>query len=494
MNIETRTKLSEIIEKGEPIRLSFKYLDATQIMFLNGVVVRYLSRRDSLFLLNSIVTILREVVVNALKANAKRVFFLKNNLDINNQVDYEKGMERFKEEVIGDFELIESDLQNSDFYIKILFLIKEDNFIIRVSNNVSITSKELERINYRIDKAIEYDDFSEVYEHVDDDSEGAGLGIVLTVLFLKNMGVNPRNFKISSDKGVTNTTLTIPKKLRSDEITNSVKKHILEEVTGIPTFPDNIKELEQMCNNPDVEIDKVSKKIELDPALSVDVIKLSNSAGFITGNKIESINTAVMTIGLKNVLAILLASNSRRILDERYGAFEDIWEHCYKTAFYARKIAIALKKSKSVVENAYMGGLLHDLGKIILLATDVGLVEKISELVHNRKIITATIMEEISIGISHPKIGALLAEKWDFPKFLQEAIEFHHSPLSASVENWEVIKIVYFANIICGIEDRRYTYFYIEESILEEYNLFGEEKFKKFHDSLKKIFEKSKEN
>ncbi len=247
-----------------------------------------------------------------------------------------------------------------------------------------------------------------------------------------------------------------------------------------------------MCNNPDIGIEAVANKIEMDPALTIDVLKLSNSAGFVTGNKIESINTAVMTIGLQNVLAILLASNARRMLDDRYGQFEEVWEHCNKTAFYARKIAIALKKNKAVVENAYMGGLLHDFGKIILLATDVGLVEQISELVENRKIVTATIMEEISIGISHPQIGGLLADKWELPEFLCESIKHHHAPLSAPEKSIEIVKIVYLANMLCGIEDRRYTFFYIEESILEEYKLGNEEKFKKFHEDLKKIYKKSK--
>jgi HD-like signal output (HDOD) protein len=135
-----------------------------------------------------------------------------------------------------------------------------------------------------------------------------------------------------------------------------------------------------------------------------------------------------------------------------------------------------------------MAGLLHDLGKIVLLATDMSLVQTIAKLVENRKIITSTIMEEISIGISHSTIGELIARKWNFPDYLVDAIKYHHSPLNSAIDSREIVDIVYIANMLCGIEDRRYSFFYLEESILDKYGLNDEEKFKAFHEKLKNKF------
>jgi len=484
MDIFNRNEITQSIKQGKKLAFTFKYIGPEIIMMLNSVIAKVLSRMDHLFLLNSIVTIIREIVVNAEKANAKRVYFSQNNLDITNPADYAKGMLNFKNEIIGEFDLIAEDLEKSDYDVNINVIFKEKDVYVIVTNNSPILPEELKRVQLRMEKAIQYNDFSEVYDDVDDDTEGAGLGIVLTILFLKNMGIDPRTFTIKSDGRVTQTSLLIPNDLMPPAITSKFKDQIVSDIEGIPTFPENIVQLQRLCSEPDSSITEIADRIKRDPALSTDVIKLSNSAGFITGKRIENVNQAVMTIGLKNVNAILTASNARRILDKRYSNFEEIWEHCNKTAFYARHIGIMTKKS-GIAENAFLAGLLHDLGKIILLSTNMSLVKRIAGTVNNRKIISSTIMEEISIGISHSTIGGLVAKKWNFPDYLQEAIDYHHSPLNAEKDHRILVSVVYLANMLCGIEDRRYTYFYLEETILEKFGLSDETKFKSFHEKLK---------
>ncbi len=485
-----RKEISEKIERGEDVSFSFKFLDPKRLMLINSVMAKHLGKMDHIFLLNSIVTIIREVVVNAMKANAKRVFFYKNNLDIRKNDDYKKGMDRFKNEVIGEFELIESDLNNSDYYIHMSFALAGKDLDIKIVNNSPILPEELERINHRIAQAKKYNDFSEAYEEIQDDSEGAGLGIVLTILFLKNMGINPDSFKLASNGKITQTVLKIPRELRPSTLTKSIRDEIVNDVEGIPTFPENILELMRLCNDQEASIEMISGKIETDPALASDVIKLSNSAGFVPGKRIDSVSEAVKTIGLKNVNAILMASNARRILDKRYANFEEIWTHCNRTAFYARHIASILKKQK-FSEKVFMAGLLHDLGKIVLLATRIELVEKIAETVKNRKMRSSTMMEEISIGISHSEIGELISKKWNFPEYLVEAIRYHHAPLSSSQEHRSLVEIVYLANMMVGVSDRRYYYYYCDEGVLERFGINNEKDFIALKDKLNEKWEKA---
>ncbi len=485
-----RKAISGKIEKGEPVILSFRFISERILMLINGILARILSKNDQIYLFNSVMTILREVLVNALKANAKRVFFLKNNLDIANDADYRSGMARFKKEVVGDFDAVEADLKRSDFFVEVKFENSGNSFTISVTNNSPVLPIELKRINFRIEKANQYNDFSEAYEEIEDDTEGAGLGIVLTILLLKNMGIESRNYTIKNIGRSTLSSLTIPGQLKPVEMITKIKKKILREIEGIPTFPENIVQLQRLCSDPDSSIVDIVRRLKMDPALSTDVIKLSNSAGIAPYKRIEDIKTAVVTIGLKNLNAVLVASNARKILNERYSSFELIWEHCNKVAFYARNIAISYRSS-SIVENVYMAGLLHDLGKIILLATDKKLVRKIAGIVKNRKITTTT-MEEISIGISHSTIGSLIARKWNFPEYLIEAIGFHHSPFNCSDKYRDVVYTIYLANMMAGIEDRRYIFYYIEESILEHFDLLDEEKFRSLHERLKDKFESTK--
>ncbi len=493
MNPDKRKAISRKIENNEPVTISFKFASHELLMIINSIIARYLSKMDHIFLLNSLVTILREILVNALKANAKRVYFIKKKYDIHDPESYKRGMARFKEEVIGDFDIIEQDLKNSDFQVKLSFNPDDKRLVIHVTNNAVIHPTELERVQYRIEKAKQYNDFSEAYAEVDDDTEGAGLGIVLTILFLKNMGVNPDDFKIETDGKVTRTSLVIPRELRSTEITTDIKSRIVQEIEGLPTFPEHVTKLIEMCTNPDTSIEAISEQIMLDPAITADVIKLSNSAGFITGKRIESVPSAVMTIGLKNVKAILMASNARKIMNERYTHYEQIWEHCNKVAAYARFLA-AFTQKNSVQENAFMAGLLHDLGKIILLSTDLELVKSISDIVRDRKLMTSAVMEEISIGISHSEIGGMVALKWQFPEYLIDAISCHHAPHSGNTAHHDLVFVVYLANLYVGIEDRKYSYYYADELVLDHLGIHSQEDFDALHQKLKDKYEHIKKN
>ena len=489
MEIEQRKQIYEKITKGEPVKLSFKYVTDDLLMFINSILTRELAKHDLQYLIYSIITILRELIVNSLKANAKRIFFENHNLDINNPSDYKTGVERFKEEIIGDFDSIKDEILSNSHNINFNISEESDSLLFTIKNSVPIIPEELIRINSRIDIAVQLANFSDIYDKIEDETEGAGLGIALIVMFLKSMGIAPSSFTIKSDNKVTVASVQIPYMLKPVEVVTTVKNRILKEITGIPTFPENIITLLQMCSDPDADIDEIAQTIKLDVSVTSEVIKLANSAGFITGQRVEDINRAVMKIGLKNLKFILLASNARKIMESRYNKFEEIWEHCNRVAFYARQIALKFKLQGGVADNAYIAGLLHDLGKVILLAVDMDSVRKIAEIVNDRNIITTTVMEELSIGISHAEIGLLVSEKWNFPEFLAQIIRHHHSPLSIPVEFRDVGFCVYLANMIVGIEKRKYYYYYIEELVLERFRIKDETELIKFNESLKNEYE-----
>jgi len=485
MITEYRKQIYEKILKGEPVKLSFKYVTDDLLMFINSILTRELAKHDLQYLIYSVVTILRELIVNALKANTKRIFFESNNLDINNPSDYIAGIERFKNEIVGDFDSIKDIIQQNDHGINFTITEEDNALLFTIKNSVAIIPEELARINMRIDLAVEKNSFNDIYDNIEDETEGAGLGLALIVMFLKSMGVDPSAFTLKSDGKITVASVQLPYQLKPVDVTTTVKKQILEEITGIPTFPENIITLLQMCSSPDADIEKIAQTIKLDVSVTSDVIKLANSAGFISGQRVDDINRAVMKIGLKNLKNILLASNARKIMESRYSKFEEIWEHCNRVAFYSRQIALKFKVPGGAADNAYVAGLLHDLGQVILLAVDMDSVRKIAEIVQDRNIITTTVMEELSIGISHAEIGNMVSKKWNFPEFLAQIIRHHHSPLNIPEEFRDVGFCVYLANMIAGIEKRKYYYYYIEEMVLERFNIKDESELIKLNDFLK---------
>lgn len=487
-NSEYKAKIFQKIETGEPLRINFQYVSDDILVFLNSIMARVLAKYDLHYILYSMLAIIREIVVNALKANAKRVFFESYGFDINNAEDYIKGINAFKEKVIGDFEEIREELTKSSYYINFNLDYKSNGLIFSVKNNAALLSQELVRINRRIALAMQKENFHELYEHIEDDTEGAGLGIALVVLSLKGMGLDLSCFKIKSNEKITAATFFIPYQLKPKSITSLVKDKILVEIQGIPTFPENIITLLELCSSTDACIDEIVSLIKQDMAIVTDVIKMANSAGFITTSKIKDIGTAVMTIGLKNLKSILIASNARKIMESRYSRFEELWEHCNKVAVYSMLIAKKYKMPK-VAENAFLAGLLHDLGQVILFAVDINGMKKIAEIVHNRNIITTTVMEEISIGISHSEIGALVSKKWNFPDYLTQTIRYHHAPQNIQIEYKDIVYTVYLANLLCGVEKRKYQYYYTNEHVLERFRINSEDELKELHQEIRIKFE-----
>ncbi len=488
MNKPNISDVAARIYKGETFSFSFHYLSESVTRFINALFAKILSRMDRIFLLDMLITIIREVSMNAVKANAKRVYFEAHKVDPSDPAGYEEGMRLFKKNVVGQFETIEDDMKKSAFRVSFTVKSTPAGMALIITNNTAILPHELARINLRIEKARQYEDFSDAYEEIYDDSEGAGLGIVLTILLLKNSGIGSGNYRINTDGKTTTTQVTIPGELRPLEVTTKIKKQILNEVAGIPTFPQHIIQLQQLCNDPESSLAVISEKIMVDPALTTDVLKLANSAGFVPGKRIETISDAVKTIGLKNLNAILITTGARRILDKRYSRFEQIWEHCNHVAFYGRQLALRFKLGK-LVENAFLSGLLHDLGKIIMLSTNVKLVNWISDVVRDRKIRTSTVMEEISIGISHSALGSLIAEKWELPDYLTSTIRHHHSPLNADEKHRDLVYVIYLANMMCGMEARKYNPSYLEQQVLERFGLESDKAFNDTHLAVQSAYQ-----
>ncbi|MFH0974289.1 MAG: HDOD domain-containing protein [Spirochaetota bacterium] len=484
-NIKPSDLLS-LLDKEKTVSIKFPFHNETLLKSIDAFFSKVLAKIDMIYLLDSVVTILREIIANAVKANAKRYYFLKLKLDINNQEKYSNAIKNFRKEVIGT-DTIEKELESTDFRAILSVAMTDDGVKVMVENNVPIHAVEMERINIRMKKAREYKDFTEAYEEIYDETEGAGLGIVLSILLLKNTGMGESAFNISTDGKTTQAKFEIPYELKPKVITTQIKKQIISEVDGLPSFNQNIVELLRLCKDPESTIEQVVGKIISDPALTSEILKLANSAGFFLGKRVEHINEAVLIIGFSNLHDLLLVTGTRSILEKRYTKFKEIWNHCTKTADYARYIAQKFGKSKTV-EFAYLGGLLHDLGKLVLLAADSKFTAWISDLTKDRKIRTSTILEEVSLGISHSTIGELMAKKWNFPEYLVDAIKFHHSPLEANDKFKEFIFPVYLGNMLAEFESGKYNYYYLEESVLEKYQLRTQKDVDDLHKELKEAF------
>ena len=466
------------------VNLAFNSEEINQEIY--SLLLKIMSFLDQLFLTEVVYTILKEILVNASKANAKREFFKRNNYDINNPAHYKLGMEKFRAGVTEKWDKQEEFLINSGYFINFRGKNDEGFLVFTVENNSSILPEEMKRIQARIDASKKYNDLSDAFLDMSDTEESAGLGIILTQLLLKNTGIGQQNFKIDSDGTKTIVSLRIPDQLVPLNITNKFKEKILDEVQGLPPLPQSLTRIIEMCNNKDSDMNQIAHEIEKNPALSADLLKLSNSAGFAVRNKVSSIHAAVKVVGLKNIKNMLYVSGVRKIMDGKYTKLQEVWDHSNKCSFVARYLAMENGRAK-YADIGSVGGLLHDLGKLVLLSIDKSVFSKMSEY-KDRDMSSSTVIEEFSIGISHSTLGAILAKKWSFPADVTAAIEFHHRPFMAPPEHREVAELIYLANMITDVIHFKGNFFAIERSILKSYSLDKKEDFEKFLHKIETLY------
>lgn len=457
------------------------------------MIHRYLEHYDLLFHKDTIISIVKELINNAIKANLKRLYFESAGLNINDNSNYRQGMETFKDTVFqsNESELIKS-LQGSRYMVRVTFSSTTENLSISVINNNPILESELNKIKSRVAKAYKYQDISEAFIDVLDDSEGAGLGLIMALMLLKNSGFPQNVFTISRNETLTSVNLSIPHKVMTPEIHFKVTEEILKEIEEIPALPDNIKEIRMLLRDPDSEIRDIAKAISRDPGLTASIMKLANSAGYVTMNRLETIDEAVKIIGIKGINTLLIATGVQKVVETRYKRYEAVWNDSYKRAFYAQLITKRINESSKLGDQVYLSALLADIGKIVMLSLQSEIIDKIKKINGFKGMLDSTLIEEISLGISHSSLGALICKKWNFNESLIKTIELHHRPHRAEGSYKNLIFTVYLADIMVEIENNKFRFEIADDSVLDFFNLNDKKKFEEYHLSLKEIYNTKK--
>jgi HD-like signal output (HDOD) protein len=478
----------EAIRNGEDFYIQFSLMSPLVEEHLIKVLHRELENYDILYMKDMLLTVLKELINNAVKANAKRLFFRKKGLDIREKEEYRDGMETFKEEVFSDESSILNELPEAKLVVRVFFKVLPDNLRISIINNIAILEEELVKVESRVKKAYSYKDISDAFDDVLDDSEGAGLGLTMALILFKNIGLPPETFSITTDGKLTIAKINIPRRTDAGEFSVKIAEGILQELENIPSFPENIIEIQRLCGNPDSTIREIADSIKRDPGLTTALLKLANSAGYITIKKIETIEEAVKIIGTKGINMLLVATGVQKVLDSRYKKFETIWKNSYRTAFYAQRIAMQIKHSK-MSEFAYLAALLCDIGRIVLLSIGPDKINRLIEITGNRNLAETAVIEEITLGVSHSTLGSLICKKWKFNDALVKAIEFHHRPHMAPERFRDLAYTVYLSYIFNEIENRNCRFEIVDEDVLEYFNLNNRKNFEMLHKVLKDAYE-----
>jgi putative nucleotidyltransferase with HDIG domain len=222
----------------------------------------------------------------------------------------------------------------------------------------------------------------------------------------------------------------------------------LDRIDALPTLPTIAMEVNNMLQDDDTSIKDLTQTIEKDQAIVQRILKLVNSAFFGFQSTITDISRAVAILGfntIRNVIISVSVINAFKGKDTFKGFdITDFWVHSVGVAITSKTLAV--KTRLHPPEDAFTGGLLHDIGKIVLSQYFQDLFKKIwvSTRENNLSFYEA---EHREIPIDHAQIGGYLAKKWGLPSGLIDTIRYHHV-LSKSADGLNMMMIVHAADII----------------------------------------------
>ena len=208
-------------------------------------------------------------------------------------------------------------------------------------------------------------------------------------------------------------------------MSNAVQKSQLDDLIArtleLPVLPATTQKVLGLMSDPDVSIEKVKRLVSTDPALTAKILKVANSAFYGSYRNIQNLSQAILRLGLNAVRNIVVATSMKNVY-KKFGLAEKlIWEQMIGSALAASVIA---RHTRTVdPEDAFIGGLLHDIGKVVVNNEYPEKFAKVIEMVYNDQVSFETAERDI-FEFTQREVGAFVVKKWGFPENLELLIKF----------------------------------------------------------------------
>jgi HD-like signal output (HDOD) protein len=234
---------------------------------------------------------------------------------------------------------------------------------------------------------------------------------------------------------------------------------LVSRIHELPPLPTLVTRALDMLSDPDMDIKEVEKVIGKDQSLVTKLIKISNSALYGGLQRVESINQALARLGAKTTKSLILSASMQTYFFssnpgmKTWGQF--LWQHAAECGMAARRIARAVKYDEP--EKAFVGGVLHDIGKLVLLLVDADTYRQIQNL-GKRESLCDHEAERKILQTDHMEIGELLMEKWKMPSSAKACVKYHHNVESAEKDG-DLAGIVAYANHLSHLHGAQFQWF-----------------------------------
>jgi HD-like signal output (HDOD) protein len=226
---------------------------------------------------------------------------------------------------------------------------------------------------------------------------------------------------------------------------------LLKESERIEPVPQVVHELMDLVEDPEVPVSEITNLITYEPVVTANLLKMANSAAFGLKKKVNSVHDAVVRLGLKQVVKIvLMAGVSKPMKSAQRGyALEEgrLWKQSVSCALIANAIAEKMETSEKHV--VFTAALLKDIGVIVLDRYMATAIDKIREIIETEGLHLIEAERRV-LGIDHAELGGRIAGNWNFSQTLIQTIQQHHLTGDAT-EIPETVAMIYLADSLCSI-------------------------------------------
>jgi len=236
----------------------------------------------------------------------------------------------------------------------------------------------------------------------------------------------------------------------NDAAENPLVQSAIQEISHIATLPEVTMKIIKLVEDPDSTAQDLNNVISNDPALGARILKVVNSAFYGLPGQIGSINRAIVLLGLNAVKNIAIAASLAKLfrggkIAPNFDA-RDLWVHSIATATATRMLA--QKIELSVLDEAFLAGLIHDIGIMVEVQACRPKFVEVTEKLQNDESLTLRQAEMDVIGADHQMFGQGLCAAWKFPSSFRYVTGFHHNPMELSGNNRTLASLVHIAEVI----------------------------------------------
>lgn len=201
-------------------------------------------------------------------------------------------------------------------------------------------------------------------------------------------------------------------------------EQIIMTAGDLPTIPVVATKVMQLMEDETSTAEDLAKAVSSDPAVAARVLKISNSSFYGAQRQIQTLPHAIMMLGFVTLKSVVVTASVKQVYHP-YGLTEKLlWEHSFGAGLAARLIAQELRQINP--DEAFLGGLFHDIGKQIMNYLDKEKFQEVMQLCFNEGTSFAK-AEQLLFHYTHEEAGALVIKKWNFPEHLIKAVQAHHN-------------------------------------------------------------------